>query len=1337
MFSKGSGRLNHTRGGRTAVVGVFALVAALAAPIAGTARTTLRPYRASVTPAAHIGEAVDAAVADFNRDRHLDIVEAVDGGGLAVKWGAEKGSYGDPVALDASAVAAKRVIAADVTADAVADVLAFTPGTTKLWVVPSDGHGGFLAVRTVEVPEGIRSIAVGDFDRNGGVDIAVAAQNSAAIVVLSNRNDRSGFEASSFAVTALPLSVCTVALDADARPDLVVGLTGGSVVTLRNAGAGFSPVKTSELGFDADFLATGDLDSNGWADVVAASRNGELASFVNAGATLGDPVVSRLSAPLGKIDIGFVDDDGEMDVIGYGSTIAMIFPGLGGGRFGDPHKAVEATDVRSVTLVKGSGTRQNALVLARTSGVTVETVAGPAAKLRGTLTVTNTDDIRYVCNQSTPEGPAVLETVPPAGSLRAAIVAANSSGNMTITFNLPLTQPLPPTGHYSGDDGFSSASLVWHIPIAKPLTISGNNIEILGETQDDTNPFGPDVAIQPLNDTSFRDALQDMADPFPVPTFDAFDITGSNNTISSLIISGGNFGGFPDLVVPKCSDPTTPVTITIFDSTFDTPILITGGGNVVRGCFIGTDERGIGNQGELPVGILSGGVAIVGGGGNRIGGTASEDRNIIVSGTDGVRVSQAAGNMIEGNIIGTDGTVGGRPGGQTPLNGVFVFAATDTKIKSNILGGSQRSGVLITNASTGTEITGNLIGVAGQGATNSNSDGGVVVNASDSTTIGPANIISNNSGTDVANSGGIVLTGTTPNLTTNTVIADNTISVNSANGVTVDNGDDNTIGPNNTIAQNSSAGVAVSRGTGNTITENSITMNGLLGINLVVTTDGEDGITPNDTNDADTGPNNLLNFPVFTGSTVNTTQVVVTGTAPANSTVEIFSSDEKHANGEGVTFLVDVPATSAGTFSATLPFTLPLQTRLVLTATATDSAGNTSEFGPNFTLNARINVSPTSLTFPTTAVGGTSSQTVTVCNQGVSNLNITGVAITPVDSPFTVTGLPSGGQTLAPGACLTLTVTFSPTSESNFSGTLTITSDDPDAGTITIPLGGTAVLGIITVNLTTVTISQTPIGGTRSALITVSNPTAVPVTVTRVDFQRRNSRKVTFEDRTDPFFTASPSTFTIPANGSVDVQITFSPEKPLPTPDLTSPFTLPTPAFQTPKTVKTDITFVVNDQLGLSVTVLAKAKVKPIPGLRGGDGSISGDTLTLSVNAFDPDNNITNAKFVFTNEVGVELFRIDSTPGVSKAVRRFAHGMNFPLTFTFTGVAPFADSLKFIDMVLVDADGNESNVLHFRVVGPSGKVGGTYQLVPDSGADGFVPLTPGIMLPPIEVEPRR
>ena len=122
------------------------------------------------------------------------------------------------------------------------------------------------------------------------------------------------------------------------------------------------------------------------------------------------------------------------------------------------------------------------------------------------------------------------------------------------------------------------------------------------------------------------------------------------------------------------------------------------------------------------------------------------------------------------------------------------------------------------------------------------------------------------------------------------VAADGTTPLgNSAAGVLVDPGNNNLIGgtapgAGNVIAHNGggglffgSGGVHVRGGTGNSVLGNSIFSNAgflhQLGIGL-----GDDTVTANDAADADTGPNDLQNFPVVASVLANSGGAVMSGT---------------------------------------------------------------------------------------------------------------------------------------------------------------------------------------------------------------------------------------------------------------------------------------------------------------------------------------------------------------------------------------------------------------------------------------------------------------------------
>src|SRR5262249_32074353 len=197
--------------------------------------------------------------------------------------------------------------------------------------------------------------------------------------------------------------------------------------------------------------------------------------------------------------------------------------------------------------------------------------------------------------------------------------------------------------------------------------------------------------------------------------------------------------------------------------------------------------------------------------------------------------------------------------------------------------------------------------------------------------------------------------------TTNNVIKGNLIGItrlggslpNARRGVSIEAGSSgNTIGgvaagEGNTIAFHSGAGVFVDSGTGNAIRGNSIFANGALGIDLAPA-----GVTPNDHCDADSGANGLQNYPVLlSASSLNGTTTIsgsLDSTPSSSFTVDFYANTECDPSGfgQGRTYIGTLPplmtdGNCAATFQASFPTSFPVR---FISATATDSARNTSEF---------------------------------------------------------------------------------------------------------------------------------------------------------------------------------------------------------------------------------------------------------------------------------------------------------------------------------------------------------------------------------------------------------
>ena len=178
---------------------------------------------------------------------------------------------------------------------------------------------------------------------------------------------------------------------------------------------------------------------------------------------------------------------------------------------------------------------------------------------------------------------------------------------------------------------------------------------------------------------------------------------------------------------------------------------------------------------------------------------------------------------------------------------------------------------------------------------------------------------------------------------------------NSSDGVVIHDAPNNiiggaTAGERNVISGNNGDGVAIydAGATGNRVLSNSISSNGGLGIDLVGTT----GPTANDSADADTGANNLQNYPTVTSATTSrsTGRSIVRGTlnsTPGETfTIQLFinSAPDPSGFGEGQRLLRQLSVTTDASGNASFGIKAR-KLRGVISATATnDATGDTSEF---------------------------------------------------------------------------------------------------------------------------------------------------------------------------------------------------------------------------------------------------------------------------------------------------------------------------------------------------------------------------------------------------------
>lgn len=404
------------------------------------------------------------------------------------------------------------------------------------------------------------------------------------------------------------------------------------------------------------------------------------------------------------------------------------------------------------------------------------------------------------------------------------------------------------------------------------------------------------------------------------------------------------------------------------------------GASRVVGNYIGTDATGMSAIANV-YGVL---------GGTLVGGTEPGARNLI-SGNSYFGVSAA---RVQGNWIGLDATGNGAIGNASGVgasNG-HVIGGTTPEARNVISG----NGNGIYTTASGVTIQGNYIGTNAEGTSGVGNQTGIGLyygsgNLIGGTVPGAGNVISGNGVGiyDFATSGENHIEG---NLI-GTASDGSSALGNWGVGIDLAGGSRNQIiggalsGAGNTIAYNGTGIRSMQYGgvaTQNLFQGNSIYANANLGIDL---SGGphSDGVTANDLLDADTGSNELQNYPVLTAaSSAATTRVEGSLHSTPNSTfaVDFYANSavDLSGYGEGERWLGAITVTTDASGNANFDAVLLAASSAgeFITSTATDALGNTSEFSAgvvsiNAVLPVTVEVTGGTFTYDGLPHGATSS----------------------------------------------------------------------------------------------------------------------------------------------------------------------------------------------------------------------------------------------------------------------------------------------------------------------------------------------------------------------------
>ena len=181
---------------------------------------------------------MDVAVGDFNEDNKLDIVVSNKGSNtitVLLNKGDNSGLFINESSYSVGSYPCG-VAVGDFNEDNKLDIVVanYFNNTVSILLNKGDNSGTFLNQTTYSVGSEPLDVAVGDFNGDNKLDVAVTSESDSTVNMLLNKGDNNGtfINESSYSVGLIPCGIAVGDFNGDSSDDIVTGNSGDNTISV-------------------------------------------------------------------------------------------------------------------------------------------------------------------------------------------------------------------------------------------------------------------------------------------------------------------------------------------------------------------------------------------------------------------------------------------------------------------------------------------------------------------------------------------------------------------------------------------------------------------------------------------------------------------------------------------------------------------------------------------------------------------------------------------------------------------------------------------------------------------------------------------------------------------------------------------------------------------------------------------------------------------------------------------------------------------------------------------------------------------------------------------------